>query len=848
MGERALRGAAGDGARAGVATAGRRRGEALSATAARPGRSAPRQLRLGRPPGSAHRVCARAYSAVGTSAICLDATRRRSGAFVVRPAPEDEAAVAVEAVRACLAAGRRALVIVPEAAPMPATAAALRGGVRGPRRVFVGRGRAGPVPDVARRSAAGRFDVVVGTRPAVFAPVTRPRADRASRANRTPRIARTARPTTTSGTSRSRRAQLAGAVCVLVGALPFVGGGGARRSPSVAPASGGGRRWRWSVPGPEGRAPRLVRALREAQRAFVFSPLPGLRRGAGLPRLRRPGGVRRLRRHAARSEEGRCGASSARRPGGARACGGVGFGIRRGGAERVEEWAAACAAGAGRARRSRPRLPRRRARSSSAGRRTCGTSAPAASTSSRSSMPTSRTRARGSPRANARWRPGWRRSAGRARAAGRSSRPHASTIPRCRRSCAATPIGSTRDERARRAAAGFPVGAAVFRVVGTPRSTGELADVRPDHARCSRRSGGGRYACSRSSPAASPRSGAHARPRRRGRGRARRSRTAPVIDRSADAVSDPHPGRPGAARAGQAREHVRPCAARARQGHDRDDVRGPRRGARRPAGGDLAAAVRVRRRRARSAGSWRTPSCSTPRARSPEEEGCLSIPGPYHPTSRSRRIRAEGSTSTGSLSSCRRGLLARIFQHETDHLGGMLYIDRLDDDGRKAVLAELRRIELGLVEPRGRRRMIGRGYPAAVTVRVAFLGNDPWSVPALDAIAGEPDLAVALVVTNPPKAAGRGDTLRADRVADAARRSALPLVEADGVRAAAGAERARGGAPDAIVVVAYGELLAARRLDHAPLRRGEPAFLAVASMARRLARPACDPGRRHGPA
>jgi hypothetical protein len=34
----------------------------------------------------------------------------------------------------------------------------------------------------------------------------------------------------------------------------------------------------------------------------------------------------------------------------------------------------------------------------------------------------------------------------------------------------------------------------------------------------------------------------------------------------------------------------------------------------------------------------------------------------------------------------------------------MLYIDRLDDEGRKEVLAELRRIELGLSEPRGRKR------------------------------------------------------------------------------------------------------------------------------------------------
>lgn len=88
-----------------------------------------------------------------------------------------------------------------------------------------------------------------------------------------------------------------------------------------------------------------------------------------------------------------------------------------------------------------------------------------------------------------------------------------------------------------------------------------------------------------------------------------------------------------------------------------------------------------------------------------EEEGCLSIPGPYHPTTRYKTIRCRASDVRGKpLDLVAEGLLARIFQHETDHLAGMLYIDRLDDDGRKAVLAELRRIELGLVEPRGRRR------------------------------------------------------------------------------------------------------------------------------------------------
>jgi peptide deformylase len=88
-----------------------------------------------------------------------------------------------------------------------------------------------------------------------------------------------------------------------------------------------------------------------------------------------------------------------------------------------------------------------------------------------------------------------------------------------------------------------------------------------------------------------------------------------------------------------------------------------------------------------------------------EEEGCLSIPGPYHATPRSAAIRCRGKDPRGrDVDMVGEGLLARIFQHETDHLDGRLYIDRLDDRGRREVLAELRRIELGLQEPAARRR------------------------------------------------------------------------------------------------------------------------------------------------
>ncbi|MGZ8579170.1 MAG: peptide deformylase [Actinomycetota bacterium] len=91
-----------------------------------------------------------------------------------------------------------------------------------------------------------------------------------------------------------------------------------------------------------------------------------------------------------------------------------------------------------------------------------------------------------------------------------------------------------------------------------------------------------------------------------------------------------------------------------------------------------------------------------------EEEGCLSIPGPFHPTRRFATIVCRGQDLRGEpLEMTGEGLLARIFQHETDHLEGTLFIDRLDEEGRKAVLAELRRIELGLSEPRKSRTDVG---------------------------------------------------------------------------------------------------------------------------------------------
>lgn len=103
-----------------------------------------------------------------------------------------------------------------------------------------------------------------------------------------------------------------------------------------------------------------------------------------------------------------------------------------------------------------------------------------------------------------------------------------------------------------------------------------------------------------------------------------------------------------------------------------------------------------------------------------------------------------------------------------------------------------------------------------MALRIAFLGNDPWSVPALEAIAAEPDLSVDLVITNPPKAAGRGSKLTPTAVARAALEHGLPLLEAAGLRDGAGAIGLTEAHPDVIVVVAYGQILSPETLMLAP--------------------------------
>lgn len=100
-------------------------------------------------------------------------------------------------------------------------------------------------------------------------------------------------------------------------------------------------------------------------------------------------------------------------------------------------------------------------------------------------------------------------------------------------------------------------------------------------------------------------------------------------------------------------------------------------------------------------------------------------------------------------------------------------------------------------------------------MRLAFLGSAPWSVPSLEALAASSH-EVALVLTREPRPAGRGSRLRPTAVAEAARRLGLLLREVPTAKAGPGFEALAGARPDALAVVAYGEILPREVLDLPP--------------------------------
>jgi peptide deformylase len=88
------------------------------------------------------------------------------------------------------------------------------------------------------------------------------------------------------------------------------------------------------------------------------------------------------------------------------------------------------------------------------------------------------------------------------------------------------------------------------------------------------------------------------------------------------------------------------------------------------------------------------------------DEGCLSIPGLYVEILRPKEVLVKGWDLDGNEVTIEADeLLGRLFQHELDHLNGVLMFERMTPEQRREAMAEWRRLQEEPAAPRPKRRL-----------------------------------------------------------------------------------------------------------------------------------------------
>lgn len=168
-----------------------------------------------------------------------------------------------------------------------------------------------------------------------------------------------------------------------------------------------------------------------------------------------------------------------------------------------------------------------------------------------------------------------------------------------------------------------------------------------------------------------------------------------------------------------------------------------------------------------------------------DEEGCLSVPGKRGFAPRAKMVEIEYLDENGQKKSLTaEGFRARILQHETDHLEGKLYIDRIKDP--KQI----------------------RSVPPA---RIVFFGTPTFGMIVLWHILGlcwATNDSVVAVVTSPDKPSGRGNNFTPSPVKELAQRFGVKVLEPkklrDNPKFVSELKKLN---PNLIVLAAYGKII-----------------------------------------
>ena len=98
-------------------------------------------------------------------------------------------------------------------------------------------------------------------------------------------------------------------------------------------------------------------------------------------------------------------------------------------------------------------------------------------------------------------------------------------------------------------------------------------------------------------------------------------------------------------------------------------------------------------------------------------------------------------------------------------------------------------------------------------MRLLFCGTPQFAVPTLQHLLAQPDFEIVAVITQPDRPRGRGQEVTFSPIKQAAQSANIPIFQPEKIRAPECEQFLRDASPDAIVIIAYGQIIPARLLN-----------------------------------
>jgi methionyl-tRNA formyltransferase len=100
-----------------------------------------------------------------------------------------------------------------------------------------------------------------------------------------------------------------------------------------------------------------------------------------------------------------------------------------------------------------------------------------------------------------------------------------------------------------------------------------------------------------------------------------------------------------------------------------------------------------------------------------------------------------------------------------------------------------------------------------VALRIVFCGTPAFAVPSLEHLLRQPDFQIIGVVTQPDRPSGRGRQIRSSPVKNAAGATGVPVFQPEKIKSDEGYEYFKRIEPDAVVIIAYGQIVSQRLIE-----------------------------------